>query len=554
MSKIIVKNGIVYDPLNNIDGQVTDILIEEGKIVEKFSNQNDIIEIDAQRKTVIPSAIDIHAHFASQQVNWARLLGAKNPTFQENWKGLTLEYVAQQYISNGYTFILEASVFPSIASHTIFDLKQLPVLDSAFLLNLSNFWPLELEYQKVMVDDASNFITDLLVKTKAFGIKVYNPFEREEWNLNKNRDDLEVKGRLYNFSPIDVYENITRYVEKLQLPHSVHAHVEGYENIQAKNNLQLVLDKIKNLGLKPLSESSPQKRSQVFHLAHASSYNLDGNNSELINFYNSNPEFDLDLGFIGFDPINPLISSDRRLITSLIQENSPFKIVRSSIELEGDSFSSLRTFDKSNLNHCRLWSNALDIALKIKSKWQIQFSVNFPNYSNISNVPQIASWLLSNKAREKFMETLNSDFLKDNPISSNNDSLSFYDYVIITRASPAKSLGIGQLKGNLGVGADGDLNIIDLNLKDENVENDYERINEVFSNIKYVIKNGSIIKKDDVLDLKSKGKIFCTEETTKKDKDDFFLKKKKEFYEKYYSSFYDSIKVNIRENLLRKIS
>jgi len=378
MSKIIVKNGIVYDPLNDIDGEVKDILIEEGKIVEKFSNQNDIKEIDAQKKTVMPSAIDIHAHFASQQVNWVRLLGSKNPVFQENWKGLTLEYVAQQYISNGYTFILEASVFPSIASHTIFDLKQLPVLDSAFLLNLSSYWPLELEFQKGMTDEASSFLLDILTKTRAFGTKVYDPFEREEWNFNRNREDLEVKGRLYNFSPIDVYKNMTKYVEKLQLPHSVHAHVEGYESVQAKNNLKLVLDKIKSLGLKSPGESNPRKRSQVFHLAHASSYNQDGDNSELINFYNNNPEFDLDLGFLSFDPINPLISSDRRLITSLIQGNYPFKVIRSSIELEGDSFASLRSFDKKNLNHCRLWSNALDIALKIKNKWQVQFSINFP--------------------------------------------------------------------------------------------------------------------------------------------------------------------------------
>ncbi|TFG23968.1 MAG: hypothetical protein EU533_02595 [Promethearchaeota archaeon] len=554
MSKIIVKNGIVYDPLNDIDGEVKDILIEEGKIVEKFSNQNDIKEINAQNKTVIPSAIDIHAHFASQQVNWARLLGSKNSIFQEYWKGLTLEFIAKQYISNGYTFILEANVFPSIVSHTIFDLKQLPVLDSSFLLNLSSYWPLELEYQKGMVDEASNFISDVLIKTRAFGIKVYNPFEREEWNFNKNREDLEEKGRLYNFSPIDVYENMTKYVEKLELPHSVHAHIEGYENIQAKSNLKLVLDRIKNLGLKSPSGLSPQKRSQVFHLAHASSYNLDGNNSELISFYNNNPEFDLDLGFLGFDPINPMISSDRRLINSLNQENSLFKIIRSSIELEGDSFASLRSFDKQNLSHCRLWSNAVDIALGIKNKWQIQFSVNFPNYSNISNVPQIASWLLSTKAREKFIENLNSEFLKDNPVSSNNDILSFYEYVTITRASPAKSLGIGQFKGNFGEGADGDLNIIDLNLKDEDIENDYERINEIFSNVKYVIKNGNIIKKDDTLDLSSKGKIFCIDEKIKKDKDAFILKKKKEFYEKYYSSFYDSIKVNIGETLLRKVS
>jgi len=91
-------------------------------------------------------------------------------------------------------------------------------------------------------------------------------------------------------------------------------------------------------------------------------------------------------------------------------------------------------------------------------------------------------------------------------------------------------------------------------LKNEDVQKNYERINEALSNINLVIKNGKIVKKEDIVDLKSKGKIFCTDERVMKEKSDYFLKKKNEFYEKYYSSFYSSIKVNLTENLLRKVS
>ena len=150
--KLIVKNGIVFDPLNNIEGEVKDILIEDGSIVDKFSSEADVKEINASNKTVIPAALDIHAHFASQQVNWVRLLGSKNKRFQEIWEGLRLESIAKNYISNGYTFILEANVFPSLAKQTIFNFKQTPVLDKAMLLNVSNFWPLELEFQKGKIE------------------------------------------------------------------------------------------------------------------------------------------------------------------------------------------------------------------------------------------------------------------------------------------------------------------------------------------------------------------------------------------------------------------
>ena len=181
-AKLLIKNGIVYDPINQIDGEVKDIFIENGKIVNKFSNSTDVQEIDASGKTVIPAALDIHAHIASQQLNWARLIGARYEQFSSYWKGLTLEHIAKSYITNGFSFVLEANVYPCLSKHTIFDLKRIPVLDTAFLLNLSNFWPLELEFQRGIVEDGAALISYLLKETKALGVKAYNPFESENWN------------------------------------------------------------------------------------------------------------------------------------------------------------------------------------------------------------------------------------------------------------------------------------------------------------------------------------------------------------------------------------
>ena len=287
MDRLIIKNGVVFDPINNIDGEIKDILIESGKIVEKFSNETDVKEINAKGKTVIPSAVDIHTHVASQQVNWARLLGTNNNKFKEIWRGLTLRNIAKNYISNGYTFILEANVFPSLAKQTIFDFKQLPVLDKAMLLNISNLWPLELEFQRGKIEDMAIFLSDLLSKTYGFGIKIYNPFENENWNFRELREDISQMGRLYNFSALDVYENAVKCVETLGLPHSTHAHIEGYENEIGKRNLITVLEKIKSLNIETDQKNdSNLKRGQIFHIAHANSYNYDGNNQDLINFLN----------------------------------------------------------------------------------------------------------------------------------------------------------------------------------------------------------------------------------------------------------------------------
>jgi len=554
MTRLLVKNGFVFDPFNKIEGETKDILIEDGKVIDKFASNSDVQEIDAKGKIVVPAAVEIHSHIASQQLNWVRLLGLNNIDFRNYWHGLTLNTIAKNYISNGYTFILEANVFPSLTKQTIYDLKRLPVLDKAFLLNASNLWALELEFQKKMVEEGAFFLSNLLEKVKGFGLKAYNPFEAEYWNWKVVRNSLSEKGRLFNFTPMEVYENLAKYVEYLGLPHSIHAHIEGYETNFSMNNVLLTLNHIKSLNLK----ASPKndftiKRSQIFHLAHASSYNIEGNNSELIKFYKENPDFDMDLGFIGFNEINPLITSDRHLINKLIHSTESAKIFRSSVESEGDSFAALRSFSKKNKDDCIMWANAIDLALNI-SPWQLQFSFNYPNYADVKNVPEIATWLISHEVREHFMKDMDYGFLNDNSLSNNTKTLTFNDFVILTRTSPAKSLGIGNIKGNLGLGADGDLNILNLNLNNTDISKNYENFKSALSNMEYVIKAGEIIKHHEKINLNSSGKILCASGRLEKEITKSILAKKEAFYQKYYSNFYDSYNITVNNELLRKIS
>jgi len=506
MTQLLVKNGFVFDPFNSIEGEKKDILIEDGKVVDKFTSSSDIREIDAKGKTVIPAALEIHAHVASQQLNWVRLLGSNNQDFQNQWNGLTL-----------YTFILEANVFPSLTKQTIFDLKRLPVLDKAFLLNTSNLWALELEFQKEMVEEGAVLLSNLLEKVKGFGLKAYNPFEAEYWNWNVVRKNLTDKGRLFNFAPMDVYEKLPRFVEHLGLPHSIHAHIEGYESQYSKENLTATLNKVKSLGLKPNTKNDLGiKRSQIFHLAHASSYNID------------------------------------HLINKLNNSTNPYKLIRSSVETEGDSFATLRKFSKKKKEDCVMWANAIDLALSL-SPWQLQFSVNYPNYSNIINLPEIASWLISTNVREHFMGDMETSFLKDNVLISNNKTLTFNDFIILTRSSPAKSLGIGSIKGNLGLGADGDLNILDLNLTTTDISKDFEIFKSALSNIEFVIKAGEVIKNHEKVNLNSSGKLFWASGKSEKEDTKTILRKKEDFYQKYYSNFYDSYTITTKKEILRNI-
>ena len=146
-------------------------------------------------------------------------------------------------------------------------------------------------------------------------------------------------------------------------------------------------------------------------------------------------------------------------------------MVRTSLESESDAYFTFRKFSKKSEKDCILWSNAIELALEIANKWQLQFSLNYPNYGDVKNIPQLLHILLSVKERENYMSDMNSEFLKNNKLVSNTRELTFNEIVVLTRSSPATSLGLGKFKGNLGLGADGDLNIlnIDLNKVDTSV-------------------------------------------------------------------------------------
>ncbi|MFO8018782.1 MAG: amidohydrolase family protein [Promethearchaeia archaeon] len=544
MSKLIIKKGTVVDPLNEIEGETKDILIEDGKIVEKFSNESDIKEIDASGKTVIPAAVDTHTNVASQQVNWARLLGSANQQFRETWGDFSLSTISRDYIANGYTFILETNVFPSFAKQTHLNFQYLPVLDKAISLNVSNLWALESEYQKNHYKQAAVFLGDLVKRTKSYGLSSINPFEAEEWNLKNLREDIKQEGRLYNFLGIDVYETLIEANEQLGLPNSVQAHIEGYEASNAKNNLKILLDKVESL---ELDFSEQAERSHIVQIMDAPSLNTGENNEEFIQAINGSNRINIDLSVIGFDEINPLITSDRRLYNKY---NETQEVIQSGMEMEGDLFVTLRKFDKQEALFSTLWANAIDLALNIEDKWKVQLSYSFPNYSHPNKAPEIATWLLSPKARKKFIDKLNPEGILDS-VKKSDDRLSFTEYVIITRAGPAQSIGLGDMKGNLGIGADGDLNILDLNVTEIDFSSDYDKVKSAFENIECVVKSGEIVKQGKTIDLSTNGKIFWSERTAGESKS--IMSKKRKFYAKFGANFYDQLSTKVPDELLRKI-
>src|SRR5215831_21171744 len=72
MTVLRIAGGAVYDPANGIDGDVRDVCISDGRVVDDVPAG--ATTIDARGMVVMPGGVDIHAHVASSSVNVGRRL------------------------------------------------------------------------------------------------------------------------------------------------------------------------------------------------------------------------------------------------------------------------------------------------------------------------------------------------------------------------------------------------------------------------------------------------------------------------------------------------
>ena len=66
-----IRGGTVYDPANNVDGEVRDVCVSDGRIVADDPAQAGRT-IDATGMIVFPGGVDVHTHIGGAALNFAR--------------------------------------------------------------------------------------------------------------------------------------------------------------------------------------------------------------------------------------------------------------------------------------------------------------------------------------------------------------------------------------------------------------------------------------------------------------------------------------------------
>ncbi len=509
-SELLIKNGFVYDPAHGIKGDVKDIAVLNGKIVEASKLSTKAKVIDAKGKIVMAGGIDPHTHVAGPKLNVGRLYRPEDKLHDPNLRthtdllrcggGFSVPSTfetAYRYAALGYTYLNEAAMPPLLARHTHEEIHDTPIVDQTAFTLLGNNW-LVMEYiKKGQKENLDAYVAWMLKATKGFAVKLVNPGGTEAWGWGKNCTDIDDPVPYFDVTPKEIIQGLAESNERLGLPHSIHLHGN---NLGHPGNYTTTL---KTLALtEGIKTNKKSGRNQNVHFTHAQ-FNSYGGTAwkdmvtkadAIADYVNSHDHLTIDVGFVTLDETTTM-TADGPFEFSLSSINH-LKWANLDVELETGSGVVPFIYDPKNHVFGLQWATGLELALLVKDPWKCFMTTDNPNAGPFTRYPFIMAWLMSKKARDGRLNTLHKWVAERSKIAGISREMTFDDIATMTRAGPAKALGMSKTKGHLGVGADADIAIYSYNPKTQDSTQDTDGLIHAFSKAAYTIKGGDIVVKD----------------------------------------------------------
>lgn len=531
---IKLSNATVYDPATGIKGKRKHLYIKDGRLADKPEAGEKIDSVyDVTGKVVMAGGIDIHTHIGGGKINLARmLLPEDNAAHPHKKTGLTRAgcgHIAPcspstgyRYIEMGYTAGFEPAMLPSNARQTHMEMADTPIIDKgAYALLGSDDYLLRMLAQKKDQSAINDYVAWILHASQAMAIKVVNPGGINAFKFNQRKLDLDENNQFYNVSPREILQTLSLALHELQVPHPLHVH--GC-NLGVPGNVQTTLDTIHGIDGLPMHMTHIQ-----FH-----SYGTEGDMkfssgaAQIAEAINQNKNITLDVGQIMFGQ-TVTTSGDTMKQYAGTANAKPNKWVMMDIECDaGCGVVPFRYRDKSFVNALQ-WCIGLEIFLLVDDPWRIFLTTDHPNGAPFTSYPHLIRLLMDRSFRNRMLSTLHPDAQKMTTLASIDREYTLNEIAIMTRAAPARSLGLTD-RGHLGIGAAADIAVYTPN---KNVE-------RMFSKPDYVFKDGNLVAKN--------GKITATQtgttHTVKPEFDRGIERSLKRYFDRYHTVKLGNFKVD----------
>ncbi len=540
MKELLIRNGYVFDPLNSISGEKMDVAVKNGRIVEKVSRKARVV--NASGMTVMPGGVDIHSHIAGSKANSARMMRpedhSKDPVrktkFARCGVGHTIPSVfttGYRYAKMGYTTVFEPATPPMKTRHTHEELNDIPIIDKGCFPLFGNNWFVMEYVRENRIEELAAFVAWMLEATKGYAIKIVNPGGIEAWRWGRNVRGLDDVVPNFDVTPRQIIRALCQVNQMLNLPHAIHVHPN---NLSQPGNYQTTIDTMECV------RDIPAKERPTMHVTHVQFTGRKGwswadvrsGATEIADYVNNHDHVTIDPGQLIFTNVT-WMTADGPAMFDLFKF-AKTKWLNADVEAETGAGVVSATYKKSNYVNAIQWGIALELALLVKDPWKIFLTTDHPNGGPFTSYPRVISWLVSNQARQRIISKLNKTAQRRLDLPGIDREYSLHEIATITRAATAKSLGLGS-KGHLGVGADADIAIYDLEARKIDPAKDYRVVRRSFANAAYTIKNGDIVIKNGEVVKSLCGRTFWTKPMISEDMTRTITKDLESKFDDYYT-------------------
>lgn len=452
-----LTGGNVFDPTQNLQGEVRDLYIFDGNLIAPPSQDVKIDqEIDVTGCVVMAGAVDIHTHIAGGNVNNARLLlpelqlaasmqGSGLLKGGRRVGGWTAFGTGQRYARMGYTTVVEPAVLPCNAIAAHLEMADIPILDTAGLAILGNDdYLLRLLRSNAPQEAINDHVAWTLDSTRCLGLKVINAggVAAFKQNVRTFRFDDEVPN--YGVSSRKIVQALQRAVVDLGVQHPLHVHC---------NNLGVAGE-----GIDTVLETIEAAEGMPMHLAHVQfyAYGREGARefssaaARLIDAWQKHPNLTIDVGQVLFGQ-TVTISSDLLAQFNNRAVAKPAKAVFNEIECMGGGGVVPYAYRESNFVNTLQWAIGLELFLLADDPSRIFFTTDHPNGAPFTSYPELFHLLMSADYRAEVMAGLNQEALALTLLPDLKREYTLHEIAIMTRSAAAGLMGLHD-RGSLAPG------------------------------------------------------------------------------------------------------
>ncbi len=492
-----IAGGTIYDPANGIDGQVRDLWIADGKIVDAPTDPaiRPVKTIDAAGLVVMPGGIDMHCHIAGPKVNVARKMRPEDKRKSELLHSTKVTHsgtmgsvpstfaTGYKYIGLGYTTAFDAAIPPLGARHAHEEFEDTPCIDKGFYVLMGNNHYVMQAIQRDEPEQLKTFVAWLLASTKGFAPKLVNPGGVEVWKSHQggNVSGLDSKVDHFGVTPRQIIQGVSWAADTLNLPHSVHIHCN---NLGMPGNWSTTLETMQAL------------EGYRGHITHAQFHSYGGGDADentfnskvapLADYVNSHPNLTVDVGQVLFGETTSMTGDGP--LGYYLSKVYGGKWFSGDTEMESGCGITPIKYKNKSLIHALQWAIGLEWYLLVNDPWRVVMSTDHPNGGSFLAYPQIIRLLMDRTYRQDILKTCHPMVRERSMLGDLNREYTLNEIAIITRAGPARILGLKH-KGHLGAGADADITIYTPN---ENKETMFELPRMVIKSGRILVDQGEI--------------------------------------------------------------